>query len=239
MARAKRNSDFDSDPMKFASLIAHQLQSPLNAVNLALQSLLEEYAGPLLPKQRASLERASARCDQAVTAMRRMLAIFRAGLDQGVRPAPAHLAGVVRQIHSAYVAEANRATIALQIVIGDEPVYVGIGEPALAEALSALLSNALKYTPEHGQVRLQTRPGAREGFVGVTVADSGVGVPEKDRDRIFEPFYRTAAARESSRPGIGLGLAFVRSVVSAAGGTVEVRKADLGGAEFVLELPVA
>jgi len=70
--------DLNADPLRFASLMAHQIQSPLSAVSSALQSVLAEYAGPLLPQQRASLEKAETRCGQAITSVRRMLAIVKA-----------------------------------------------------------------------------------------------------------------------------------------------------------------
>jgi len=231
--------NYRKDPLRFASLIAHQLQSPLNAVSTSLRSLLEEYAGPLLPKQRASLERASARCDQALTAVRRMLTIFKADADQETRVEPAALASAVRRVHAEYQAEAAKRDIALRLELHAEGLSVALGEAALLEMLSVLLDNALKYTPEHGRVCIATRPGSTAETVVVAVADSGVGVPETEREKIFEPFYRGAAAKDSARPGVGLGLAFVKSVVTRARGTVTVRKADLGGAEFVVELPLA
>ena len=72
------------------------------------------------------------------------------------------------------------------------------------------------------------------------VADSGIGVPEAERAQIFQPFFRSSTARTSGRPGVGLGLAFVKSVVEAAGGQVAVdRSVDLGGAAFTIVLPLA
>jgi NADPH-dependent 2,4-dienoyl-CoA reductase/sulfur reductase-like enzyme/rhodanese-related sulfurtransferase/two-component sensor histidine kinase len=234
-----KKEDFQSDPLKFASFMAHQIQSPLNAVSAALQHVLAEYTGPLQPPQRASLERASARCEQAITSVRRMLAIIRAQAAPGAEGPPAALVTVIRLIHAQYAAEAANHFIALVVDTHAPSVYVRIGEAALAEVLSALVSNAIKYTPDYGRIRLSTAESEREGFVTLSVSDSGVGVPEQDRERIFEPFFRTPAARESARPGVGLGLTFVKSIVTAAGGTVGVKKSELGGAEFTVELPLA
>ncbi len=234
-----KHEDFHADPFQFASLIAHQLQSPLNAIHASLQTVLAEYAGPLSPRQRGSLEKAHNRCNQAITSVRRMLAIMKASAGDLGEVVPVSLAKVLGQVQSLYAEEARRDHIDLILEPGGADRFVGMGEAALAEVLSALVSNAIKYTPGHGVIRMTVQEGEDPGRrVSVLVADSGVGIPDGDYARVFEPFYRTPAARDSARPGAGLGLAFVYSVVTAMGGTVFARKSLLGGAEFVLDLPV-
>ncbi len=231
--------DFTSDPFQFAALIAHQLQGPLNAVSQALQTVLAEYAGPVVPGQRAPLERANERCGQAITAVRRMLAILKAEQTRGGQAASAPLTAVIRQVHAQQSAEAARRGIRLRTELAADGVRVQLAEPALAEVLSALLENALKYTPDGGQILIATRAGAEEGWVRIAVGDSGIGIPENVRNRIFEPFFRTEESRAGDRPGLGLGLAFVRSVVTAAGGRVAAGQAELGGAEILIDVPTA
>lgn len=233
-----KKKEFQKDPLKFASLIAHQLQSPLNAISMALQSLLAEYAGPISPQQRGPLERANERCDQAINSVRRMLAIIKAGAGQGTEDPPAVLEDVVRQAHGQYVPEAAKRDIAIELDLQARPCSVKVGKAALLEAMNALLNNAVKYTPDHGRIRVFVTAGHSSEYVRVIVSDSGIGVPEENRSLIFEPFFRTPTAQKTAQPGIGLGLTFVKSVVEAAGGAVSVRRsADLGGAEFIMELP--
>ena len=235
-----KNDEFNQDPLKFATLIAHQLQSPLNAVSAALLAVLGEYTGPLSPPQRGSLERANARCDQAIESVRRMLAIVKAGAGRAATEPPALLVKAVHQAHDSHVAEAARREIGIAVDIRDAAGPVVLGEAALVEVLDAVLGNAIKYTPDRGRVRLRVAAGPRPGTAMVEVADSGIGVPEAERAQIFHPFFRSSTARTSARPGVGLGLAFVKSVVEAAGGSVAVdRSADLGGAAFTLVLPLA
>ena len=118
-----------------------------------------------------------------------------------------------------------------------EPAYIRIAESGFAEALNALVNNALKYTPDNGKVRLTVACFGRARSICISVADSGIGVPDDQRERIFEPFYRSASAQNTTLPGVGLGLAFVKALVDAAGGSISVQKADLGGAEFSMVLP--
>lgn len=234
-------SDFEKDPLKFASLLAHQLQSPLAAVSAALQTVLGEFAGPLPATLRDPLERANQRCDQAIHSVRRMLAIIRAGAGQGPGEPASSLVNVLRTVHAQYVPEAGRRDISLQLDIQAKPCLVRPGQAALTEAVGALVSNAVKYTPDHGRICLRAQPADEAGScIRVTVSDSGIGVAAEELEKIFTPFYRSAVARHSARPGVGLGLAFVKSVVEAAGGRAGVgRSAELGGAEFRLDLVVA
>jgi len=218
--------------------MAHQLRSPLSAVSQAIQAVLGEYAGPVSAGQRGTLERANDRCNQAMTAVRRMLAIIKAQESGDADLTPSPLETILRQVHLQYVEETTRRGIELSVELDAESVYVRMGEPALAEILIALLDNALKYTPDHGRVRVATR-GVDEDSVRLSVADSGIGIDREIRDRIFEPFFRSKKAKQSGSVGVGLGLAFVQSVVAVAGGSVWVETADIGGAEFVVELPLA
>jgi NADPH-dependent 2,4-dienoyl-CoA reductase/sulfur reductase-like enzyme/rhodanese-related sulfurtransferase/two-component sensor histidine kinase len=230
--------EFSSESLKFASLMAHQLRSPLSAVSQAIQAVLGEYAGPVSTSQRGTLERASDRCNQAMTAVRRMLTIIHSQESGEADLTPSLLAPILRQVHLQYVAEATRRDIELMVELDVESVYVRLGEPALVEILIALLDNAMKYTPDHGRVRIATRC-VDDHAILLSVADSGIGIDQAVREQIFEPFFRSKNAKQSGSVGVGLGLAFVQSMVTVAGGHVRVETADIGGAEFVVEIPLA
>ena len=228
-----------SESLKFTSLAAHQLKGPVTTASMLLKTLLGEFVGPLNHKQRELVRKAMARCDQALESVQRMLAIAKAGESALTAEMVADLAALAHRAHVRYLEEASRQNISLSMEIEVEPAYVRSHEPALVEVIDALMSNALKYTPEHGQVRLAISPEQVGETILLSVADSGVGIPEKDCRKVFEPFFRTDRATGSDRPGTGLGLAFVKSAVEAGGGSVEARRADLGGAELLLRFPVA
>jgi signal transduction histidine kinase len=100
----------------------------------------------------------------------------------------------------------------------------------LGQALLGLVTNAAQAAPEHGLVRLEARASGDE--VTLSVSDDGPGIPQAERDRIFEPFYSTR------RDGHGLGLAVVRQIAHAHGARVEVGEGASGGARFSIVLPV-
>lgn len=109
------------------------------------------------------------------------------------------------------------------------------GDPAaLGRAVLNLMDNAAKWSPENGTVRITLRP-VSQNLVELTVADSGPGIPEADRTKVFERFYRSIQSR--SMPGSGLGLAIVKQVIARHGGTIAVEESDDGGALMRVRLP--
>ena len=115
------------------------------------------------------------------------------------------------------------------------PVIVEGDQSRLLQVLTNLLSNAARYGPGDGEIRLTIEPNGVNAIVGVE--DQGPGVPPTERERIFEKFYRAPGADRRSRKGLGLGLTIVRDLVVAHGGKVRVEDASKGGARFVVELP--
>ncbi|MFC3850225.1 ATP-binding protein [Corynebacterium hansenii] len=109
------------------------------------------------------------------------------------------------------------------------------GDPAaLGRAVLNLMDNAAKWSPEDGTVRIELRP-VGDDLVELTVADSGPGIPEDERAKVFDRFYRAIQSR--SMPGSGLGLAIVKQVIARHGGTIAVEDSDDGGALMRVRLP--
>jgi two-component system sensor histidine kinase SenX3 len=114
-------------------------------------------------------------------------------------------------------------------VLGDEDLLV--------TALRNLLENAVAYSPEQTRVVISTRrtPG---GHAELSVADQGIGIPERELQRIFERFYRIDPARSRATGGTGLGLAIVKHVMAAHNGTVDVHSVEGAGSTFTLSIPL-
>ncbi len=128
--------------------------------------------------------------------------------------------------------QAEERRIALDVDVPEGLVVSG-DRARLEMVVSNLVENAIKFTPPGGQVRVWVR--VTWSGVHIGVEDSGPGVPEEERDRIFERFVRGRQAE--GIPGTGLGLAIVKSTVDAHGGRVWVGESALGGSRFVVELP--
>lgn len=227
-----------SERMKFASLVAHQLKGPVASAAMLLKTLLGEFVGPLNPQQKDILSKSITRLDQALESAQRTLSIAQADESAVPEGVAADAAEIARRAQLRYLDEARRQDIDFSVELGLDPAWVRSREAGLIETIEALLSNAFKYTPAQGRVRLTVAADADPRYVRLSVADSGVGIPESDRERVFEPFYRAGRAVSSSRPGTGLGLAFVKSTAEAAGGRVWAQAGPLGGAEIVVQLPI-
>jgi signal transduction histidine kinase len=115
------------------------------------------------------------------------------------------------------------------------PPVTGDAE-GLGDLIGNLVGNAIRYTPGGGQVWFRAARSADR--LVLEVADNGIGIPPADRDRIFDEFYRTPAAREHTRQGTGLGLAIVKAVVAQHSGTIAVAERAGGGTLFRVELPL-
>jgi len=99
-----------------------------------------------------------------------------------------------------------------------------------------VIGNAIKYTPEHGIITVNISP--QENGVCIKVIDTGIGIPEKDLERIFERFYRVDKARSRQLGGTGLGLSIAKEIAESHGGTIQAKSKLHEGTEITVFLPV-
>jgi signal transduction histidine kinase len=201
---------------------SHELRSPLARIRVALE-LMGDQASPQLQQEISrNIGELDALIDEILLASR-----LDARADEVGASEPVDLVGLAAE-------EASRtgAELTVREGTGDATVH------GVARLLRRLLRNLLENAARHGgsEVRLQIgRSPQAEGFE-IRVSDSGPGVPESERERIFEPFYRLGGASERDG-GVGLGLALVRQIAQRHGGTVHCEPAEGGGACFMVNLP--
>jgi signal transduction histidine kinase len=118
-----------------------------------------------------------------------------------------------------------------------EPLFVQGDRARLKQVVVNLLDNAIKYTPEGGEIHVRTV--ARHGRAMLEVSDNGIGIPEEALPHVFERFYRVDKARSRQLGGAGLGLSIVKSICSAHSGRVTVDSKEGVGSSFRVELPLA
>jgi two-component system sensor histidine kinase/response regulator len=218
----------------FAAIVSHELRSPLGAVQQNLFVLIRELSAVISEDQQRRLERMSSRIDDLLGLINRWLRGFSVdftGLKESFRPV-AIGEPVAKAVESAQ-AEAVRKEV--DIVATVDPAAAVFGdEGTLTEALLNLIGNAVKYSRLGGRV---TVTAVRElEKVVVSVADTGVGIPETDLSRIFDGFYRGQAA-ESGTSGAGIGLAVTRRIAEVHGGVVTAKSEPGRGSTFVITLP--
>jgi two-component system phosphate regulon sensor histidine kinase PhoR len=112
------------------------------------------------------------------------------------------------------------------------------GDPdLLAEVFMNLVANAVQYTPQGGSITLDMALDVANHMVGISIKDTGIGIPAQDVPRIFERFYRVDRARSRASGGTGLGLAIVKHIMELHQGRIEVNSVVGKGTEFLLWLP--
>jgi two-component system phosphate regulon sensor histidine kinase PhoR len=151
-----------------------------------------------------------------------------------LEPHPVDVRGLLDRVAEAFrpVAERKKQQLTAEVAPGGGQVEA---DGALLErAISNLVDNALKYTPEGGKVRLWAGPDG--GQIAIGVEDNGMGIPEADLPRIFERFYRVDKSRSRDLGGTGLGLSIVKHIVQLHGGTISVTSSP-AGSTFTLRVP--
>ena len=227
------------DSLHLALLVAHQLKTPVGAAGTLVKTLLGNYAGEMTARQKDLLARADKRIEEATTTVSRMLSIIRPDIGTEGFDEATEVTALLRRLQVRCMQEQAARNLSVTATINVEPAYLRISSAALAEALNALLVNAVKYTPDNGRINLQVDPVACEDAFVIMVEDSGIGIPEHQREQVFAPFFRAEGVEGSAVSGLGLGLAFVKALVDAAGGRVWADKSALGGARFSIVLPRA
>jgi two-component system phosphate regulon sensor histidine kinase PhoR len=218
---------------EFVTNVSHELKTPVTAIRGLAETLLEEDLEPDEQKRFLGLiDREARRLEQLVKDLLDLsrLESHSVSLHRVVVDLAAMAGEVVQDF--AYVAEKSGSHLYLYHE-GDCRAEVDPGR--VRQVLGNLIDNAIKYTPAGGRIEVSVRGGNRE--VVIEVADTGVGIPPEDLDRVFERFYRVDKARARSTGGTGLGLAIVKHVVQLHGGRVGV-ESELGkGSRFSVAFP--
>jgi two-component system sensor histidine kinase BaeS len=128
----------------------------------------------------------------------------------------------------------------LNVKLKENLLPVWLDEPAIVQAVSNLLTNAMNYTPRGGIISVTTMSKFDENktWIGFRIQDNGFGIDNKDMPHLFERFYRGKAGHESGAPGTGLGLAIVKQIMNQHQGKIDVDNVSRGrGAIFTIWLP--
>jgi signal transduction histidine kinase len=214
--------------------VTHELRHPIHILQGNLQAILDD----VYPLSMEEIARLSDQTQHLTTlvddlhelaqAEARQLPLFKQETDVNL---------LVQNTAEAFrpLAEADGITFDVDLLTG--PLLLEIDADRVRQALQNLLSNALRYTPEGGEIKVSLE--ALESVVSIAVEDSGIGIQPEDLARVFDRFYRSDAARSREAPGAGLGLAIARALIQAHDGQIEVYSAVVDqGSRFTIKLPI-
>src|SRR5215468_10381946 len=218
----------------FVANISHELKTPVGALALLAETIEEAADDPEAVRRFAGRMRQEA--SRLTYLVQDLITLSRIQAAEPVPdPIPVDLSAVVVEALDRCRMKASARGIDL-VAACDERVVVLGDEDLLVTALRNLLDNAVAYSPERTRVVVSaSRSGTRTAQI--SVADQGIGIPERDLERIFERFYRVDPARSRATGGTGLGLAIVKHVVAAHSGKVTVWSKEGVGSTFTLSLP--
>lgn len=222
---------------EFVSLVSHELRTPLTSV-LGYLELLTDGTDPLTGEQREYLtviERNARRQLRLVGDL-----LLSAQVDAGrfsIAPQAIDVADIVRASVEAATPVADAAGVRLEA--SAVPTRLHADPVRLAQAVDNLVSNAIKFTPSGGTVRVGVAPRGPQGAAGadIVVADTGIGIPPDELSHLTTRFFRASTATRRAIPGVGLGLSITKAVVDAHGGSLAITSTLGEGTTFTITLP--
>lgn len=215
------------------AVVSHDLRTPLGVVYTSARMMLETDQPEA--RRREFLDRQLRAVKQAERLIDDLLEIARSEAGQLIlqrHPVPPDR--LLAAVRDDFEEQARGAGIEIRVAVDGDPPSVHADPDRALRILGNLVSNAVKHTPEGGVVGLRAQPAP--GGVAFHVSDSGPGIPEREREHIFERFWQ---ASRSGRAGAGLGLAIAKELVEAHGGSIWVDRAEGGGTTFGFTLPEA
>lgn len=227
----------DRAKASFIASASHDLRTPLSSIIGYVELLSDDEAGPIPPNQARMLDGVDRNARRLKTMIEDMLTTSKIELGAfTTRLRPLDLAGLVPASADVIRPSAAMGGLAFEVSCPDHEVLVDGDPEQLDRLLVNLLSNAVKYTPRGGSVTL-TVDSAGDSAV-LTVADTGIGIPEKDQGSLSTRFFRASNAVEAAIPGSGLGLSIVRTIVANHHGDLSIESAQDRGTTVTARIPL-
>lgn len=219
---------------EFIGMVSHELRTPLTAMRGALGLLAAGVVGELPPEARSLAEIANANTERLGRLVHNILDLerLRAGKMPFV-PVEVEITELVSRVVATMQPMATKAGVRLEI--DASPIVVRADRDALEQLITNLVSNAVKFSPQEGVVRIAVQ--GRPDSVRLSVSDNGRGIPADQLERVFERFAQVDASDSRQKGGTGLGLAICRAIAEQHGARIWAESVLGAGTTFILELP--
>ncbi len=232
--QAEKLNKFESS---FATMVAHELRSPVTGVQSLVRTLVRGMGGDLSDQQREVLERVEVRLDFLLHLINDLLTLASSkSLDVEKPLQSIQVQQVLDRVIERFSEEAKNKKIELQKSLPKEAIAIKASDDGLDSILRNLIGNALKYTPAEGKVRIECNREADK--VCLHISDTGIGISKEDLVHIGEEFFRARNANLKGIPGTGLGMSIVRQYVDQFGGEMGIESEEGKGTTITVKLPL-
>jgi two-component system sensor histidine kinase/response regulator len=231
----------DEIKSEFVSIASHELRTPLASIKNAVQLILRGKTGEINENQAKFLQMAERNIDRLTSLLNNLLDLSR--IESGkvlVNFEEIGLRGTIEFTLSSFKPQADAKSVKLMMdVPADLPSVYGDREK-LEQILTNLIGNAIKFTPEGGEITVSAKPfHENKNIVAISVRDSGIGIPEDELEKVFEKFHQVEGSLTRTVTGTGLGLAITKGLVEASHGSIWVESEIGKGSTFTFTLPIS
>lgn len=229
----------DQERAQFVRIVTHELRAPVTGAQSLVMLLKRGMVGSLTAEQMEIVSRLDRRLASLLALISDLLS-FAAGkaVDVNQPLEPIAVAEPIRQLVEERQADAEAKSISLSFRSVEESLTVRAHEEGIMRIFDNLIGNAIKYTPHGGVVLVYAERHDNEKEAVITVADTGIGIPQESLDRLGEEFFRAQNAKEAGIIGTGLGMAIVKELLTRFGGTLHVESEEGVGSTFMVSLPL-
>ena len=254
-----RLKELDRLKSNFLATVSHELRTPLTSIIGYSEMLVEGMAGTLAGEQKEFVQTIHEKGEQLLSLIMSLLDLSK--LESGtmnVRARPTDLKKVLDVVQTTLAPAAQKKSVQLKLDVGSDVPELRADGERLRQVFLNLGENAVKFTPKGGTVTFRARmttnteeeaqgPGSASGFallapararVEVRVIDTGIGIPQREWSRVFDPFYQVDSSSTREYGGTGLGLSIVKRLVDAHGGKISIEDNIPKGTVFVVVLPI-
>lgn len=229
-----RFKDLDRIKNEFIATASHDLKNPLTSIGGYAQLL--GHAGPLNENQQDFVQRIQHSVKNMSELVQNMMSLAQSDLEAIQKHEPVELKAVLQEMEKEFGLQAKEKLQSFDVSLPNGLIQLS-GDPLqLRQALRNLIGNAIKYTPQGGEINVKT--GSKPGQITIHIEDNGYGIPAADLPFIFNRFYRVRSGKASEVEGNGLGLAIVKSVIEQHGGDISVESQYGEGTRFQIVLPL-
>jgi signal transduction histidine kinase len=238
LTRAKEQAELLNEfKSHFATMVAHELRSPVSGVQSLVRTMLRGMAGEMTEQQTELLGRINIRLDFLLMLINDLLTLAASkSLENELPLEPVSLDKMLRTVVERHSEQAQEKQISVEMTLSEPAIWVCATEEGLDTVLRNLLSNAIKYTPSQGRVQVLVD---QEGDTArIRVSDTGIGIAPEDIPHIGEEFFRTKDVHQKGIVGTGLGMSIVNQFVDRFGGQIHIESQLGQGTTFTIMLPI-